>query len=131
MFIEDRIEIKNHEEINNFIITNNSFHDMRIGGFNYNSEQKSAKIFIEEIDNSKTPSQDDVLYQYYFELNEIEEFAIYSDLAFPTYVYECTVSNENELTIDLSNGNITFKSKQIILSVPRIIFERKENEQKS
>lgn len=121
MFLEDRIEIKNYEEINSFIIANNSFHDMRIGGFEYDSEQKSAKIFIEEINNSKTPSQDNVLYQYYFELNEIENFTINSDLALPTYVYECTIANENELTIDLSNGNITFESKQIILSVPRKI----------
>ena len=48
MWIEDRSEIDNFEEIIDFINTNNEFHDMRIGGLDFDSEQKKGKILLKK-----------------------------------------------------------------------------------
>ena len=118
MWIEKRKEITNYNEIIEFIKNNNEFHDMRVGGLDYDSSTKMAKIFIEEVDDSKKVSEDDVLFQYYFELKEVEKFIFHSDLALTTYVLETYETDEKDITIALTNGEITFNAKQITLSVP-------------
>ena len=118
MWIENRREINTYEEVMNFIKNNNEFHDMRIGSLDYDSTEKTAKIFIEEVDSSKKVSENDVLYQYYFELKEVEKFIFHSDLALTTYVLETYEDDNKDITLALTNGEITFNAKQIILSVP-------------
>lgn len=118
MFITKRKEISDYSDIIKFIEKNNDFHDMRIGGLDYDSEKGTAKIFLEEVDGSKKISEDDVLYQYIFEVEEIERFRINSDIALRTYVMECLGSEDQEITLALTNGEIVFKAKKIRLSVP-------------
>ncbi len=118
MWIKERKEITNYNEILEFIKECNEFHDMRIGGFDYDSDKKNAKIFIEELDYNKKIPDDDVLSQYYFEINDIEKFIFHSDIALKSYVLETYESNKNEITIALTNGEIVFKASKILLSVP-------------
>ncbi len=118
MFITKRKEISNYSDMIKFIEENNDFHDMRIGGFDYDSEKATARIILEEVDGNKKMPEDDVLYQYIFEIEEIERFKINSDIALRTYVMECLGSEDQEITLGLSNGEIVFKAKKIKLSVP-------------
>ena len=119
MFDNDRINIDSYEEIIKYLEENNEFHDFRIGGFDYDSEQKRAKIFIEEPDQSKEYGHDDVLNSFYFELKEIEKFQFDTDLVLRSDVLECNETGEREITIALDNGHITFSAKNIVLSVPK------------
>ena len=118
MWINERKEIIDYKKIIEFISQNNYFHDLRIGGLDYDSDKKIAKIMLEEVDNSKKINQDDVKYQYYFEVDEVKNFIFHSDLALPSFVVECIESDNNQITIELTNGRIVFTANKITLSVP-------------
>ena len=117
MWNKNRKEIDEYDEIIKFINDNENFHDMRIGGFSYNSKERTAGICIEMVDNRKDIS-DDVEYQYVLQFSEIEQMEFDVDLAISTYIYECYEEEKNEIVLGLTNGHISFKANKIALDVP-------------
>ena len=115
------IDINEYEKVIQYIIDCNEFHDFRIGGFDYDSQERKAKIFVEEPDYGKKYAHDDVINTFVFELNEIEKFCFNTDLVLRPYILEFNETGDKELTIALANGNITFKAKKIKLTVPEQI----------
>lgn len=117
MWFAKRRKLTKLSEIRAFLEKEDAFHDMILGAVEYDSVQKTGRIFIEEDRPESVDPTLEPLYQHYFEFKNITNFVFDADLALRAYVSECSLTGENELDFDLVSGGIRLEAEEIILDI--------------
>ena len=110
--------ITDFDEIMQYIALQNDFYDCRIGGFSFNMEEKTAKLYVESVSAEKgnVPDTDKI---WDFEFTEIKSFDFDMDIAAGFWIYEvCRGDDLNEMVFSADGGSITISAKNISVGIP-------------
>ena len=109
-------EIHTIEEIENYLKEVESFHDYRLGNFEYKSENSTASIFVETEHEAKNSSTDGLVWNFEFEW--VENFSISMDTMIETWIDEITVKDGSEILFSFQNGYIAVSASKIKFGIP-------------
>lgn len=103
-------------EIETYLEKENDFHDYRLGGLTYISENATAQIGIETDHDPKKSSSEGIV--WLFEFTGIKNIRIDTDEMLDSWVSEITVKEGNEVFFSLTNGFISILCEKVKLGIP-------------
>lgn len=114
MWTEREMYIKDFDEIREYLVSKDNFHDFRVGNLHY--ADKEATIMIEE-DVPNPHASKTVALVWDFSFQNIEQIEIDMDCVLGSWITEINVEN-NEFVFNCTNGCVAIKAEQAKVGVP-------------
>lgn len=109
-------EFHTFKETENYLKEVESFHDYRLGNFEYKSENSTARIFVETEHEANNSSTDGLVWNFDFE--GVKNFSISMDAMIGTWIDEITVEADSKILFSLTNGYIAVSASKLKLGIP-------------